>query len=135
MITRTGPPCSTGSGAPSAASTRSEGPAARARSWKGEPAQLPLVMNNNNFAKASATLLTVVTPRATYENMGIENLSSTDDVKTGEAIRFVAQLKQVRLVARISKTGSAQKQADDFQVELPGVKTGVQGVVLDITDR
>ena len=42
---------------------------------------------------------------------------------------------QVRLVARISKTGSAQKQEGDFQVELPGVKTGVQGVVLNITGR
>ena len=48
---------------------------------------------------------------------------------------LLSDLKQVRLVARISKTGSAQKQADDFQVELPGVKTGVQGVVLDITGR
>ena len=48
---------------------------------------------------------------------------------------LLSDLKQVRLVARISKTGSAQKQADDFQVELPGVKTGVQGVVLNITER
>ncbi|MFN9728510.1 c-type cytochrome biogenesis protein CcmI [Acidovorax sp.] len=47
----------------------------------------------------------------------------------------LSSLAQVRLVARISKTGLAQKQADDFQVELPGVKTGVQGVVLDITRR
>ena len=48
---------------------------------------------------------------------------------------LLSDLKQVLLVARISKTGSAQKQADDFQVELPGVKTGVQGVVLNITER
>ena len=48
---------------------------------------------------------------------------------------MLSDLKQVRLVARISKTGAAQKQADDFQVELPGVKTGVQGVVLHITGR
>ncbi len=48
---------------------------------------------------------------------------------------LLSDLKQVRLVARISKTGAAQKQPDDFQVELPGVKTGVQGVVLDITSR
>jgi cytochrome c-type biogenesis protein CcmH len=47
----------------------------------------------------------------------------------------LSDLKQVRLVARISKTGAAQKQPDDFQVELPGVKTGVQGVVLDISGR
>jgi cytochrome c-type biogenesis protein CcmH len=47
----------------------------------------------------------------------------------------LSSLAQVRLVARISKTGSAQKQAGDLQVELPGVKTGVQGVVLDITSR
>lgn len=47
----------------------------------------------------------------------------------------LSSLAQVRLVARISKTGSAQRQIDDFQVELPGVKTGVQGVVLDITGR
>lgn len=47
----------------------------------------------------------------------------------------LSSLAQVRLVARISKTGSAQRQADDVQVELPGVKTGVQGVVLDITVR
>lgn len=47
----------------------------------------------------------------------------------------LSDLKQVRLVARISKTGAAQKQPDDFQVELPGVKTGVQGVVLNITGR
>lgn len=47
----------------------------------------------------------------------------------------LSSLAQVRLVARISKTGSAQKQAGDFQVELPGVKTGVQGVVLQITGR
>ena len=46
---------------------------------------------------------------------------------------MLSDLKQVRLVARISKTGAAQKQSDDFQVELPGVKTGVQGVVLNIT--
>ena len=46
---------------------------------------------------------------------------------------LLSDLKQVRLVARISKTGAAQRQADDFQVELPGVKTGVQGVVLHIT--
>lgn len=47
----------------------------------------------------------------------------------------LSSLAQVRLVARISKTGSAQKQEGDFQVELPGVKTGVQGVVLQITGR
>ena len=47
----------------------------------------------------------------------------------------LSSLAQVRLVARISKTGSAQKQAGDLLVELPGVKTGVQGVVLDITER
>jgi len=47
----------------------------------------------------------------------------------------LSSLAQVRLVARISKTGSAQKQEGDFQVELPGVKTGVQGVVLNITGR
>jgi len=48
---------------------------------------------------------------------------------------LLSSLSQVRLVARISKTGSAQKQSDDWQVELAGVKTGVQGVVLDITGR
>jgi cytochrome c-type biogenesis protein CcmH len=48
---------------------------------------------------------------------------------------LLSSLAQVRLVARVSKTGSAQKQEGDFQVELPGVKTGVQGVVLQITDR
>jgi len=48
---------------------------------------------------------------------------------------LLSSLAQVRLVARISKTGSAQKQEGDFQVELPGVKTGVQGVVLNITGR
>lgn len=47
----------------------------------------------------------------------------------------LSSLAQVRLVARVSQTGSAQKQEGDFQVELPGVKTGVQGVVLQITDR
>jgi cytochrome c-type biogenesis protein CcmH len=47
----------------------------------------------------------------------------------------LSSLAQVRLVARISKTGSAQKQEGDLQVELPGVKTGVQGVVLQINDR
>ena len=47
----------------------------------------------------------------------------------------LSSLAQVRLVARISKTGSAQKQPDDWQVELAGVKTGVQGVVLNITGR
>ena len=47
----------------------------------------------------------------------------------------LSDLQQVRLVARISKTGAAQKQPDDWQVELPGVRTGVQGVVLDITAR
>ncbi len=47
----------------------------------------------------------------------------------------LSSLAQVRLVARISQTGSAQKQEGDFQVELPGVKTGVQGVVLNITGR
>ena len=46
---------------------------------------------------------------------------------------LLSSLAQVRLVARISKTGSAQKQEGDFQIELPGVKTGVQGVVLTIT--
>ena len=46
---------------------------------------------------------------------------------------LLSSLAQVRLVARISKTGSAQKQEDDWQVELPGVKTGVQGVVLFIS--
>jgi cytochrome c-type biogenesis protein CcmH len=48
---------------------------------------------------------------------------------------LLSSLSQVRLVARISKTGSAQKQDDDVQVELPGVKTGVQGVVLQISGR
>jgi cytochrome c-type biogenesis protein CcmH len=47
----------------------------------------------------------------------------------------LSSLAQVRLVARISKTGSAQKQSDDLQVELPGVKTGVQGVLLYISGR
>jgi cytochrome c-type biogenesis protein CcmH len=48
---------------------------------------------------------------------------------------LLSDLPQVRLVARISKTGAAQRQPDDWQVELPGVKTGVQGVVLNITGR
>ncbi len=48
---------------------------------------------------------------------------------------LLSSLAQVRLVARVSKTGSAQKQEGDLQVELPGVKTGVQGVVLQITGR
>jgi len=48
---------------------------------------------------------------------------------------LLSSLAQVRLVARISKTGSAQKQEGDFQVELSGVKTGVQGVVLQISGR
>ena len=48
---------------------------------------------------------------------------------------LLSDLKQVRLVARISQTGAAQKQPDDWQVELSGVRTGVQGVVLDITAR
>jgi cytochrome c-type biogenesis protein CcmH len=47
----------------------------------------------------------------------------------------LSSLAQVRLVARISATGSAQKQDGDWQVELPGVKTGVQGVVLNISGR
>ena len=47
----------------------------------------------------------------------------------------LSSLAQVRLVARISATGSAQKQEGDWQVELPGVKTGVQGVVLNISGR
>ncbi|WP_322993310.1 c-type cytochrome biogenesis protein CcmI [Limnohabitans sp.] len=47
----------------------------------------------------------------------------------------LSSFSQVRLVARISKTGSAQKQEGDLQVELPGVKTGVQGVVLQISGR
>jgi cytochrome c-type biogenesis protein CcmH len=48
---------------------------------------------------------------------------------------MLSSLAQVRLVARVSKTGSAQKQEGDLQVELAGVKTGVQGVVLNITGR
>lgn len=48
---------------------------------------------------------------------------------------LLSDLPQVRLVARISRTGAAQRQADDWQVELSGVKTGVQGVVLNITGR
>ncbi len=47
----------------------------------------------------------------------------------------LSSLAQVRLVARISKNGSAQKQEGDLQVELTGVKTDVQGVVLQITGR
>ena len=47
----------------------------------------------------------------------------------------LSSLAELRLVARISRTGSAQKQEDDLQVELSGVKTGVQGVVLNITGR
>jgi len=47
----------------------------------------------------------------------------------------LSSLPQVRLVARLSQTGSAQKQADDWQVELPNVKTGVQRLVLHITGR
>lgn len=58
-----------------------------------------------------------------------------DDSMGMGAPPLLSELKQVRLVARISKTGAAQKQPDDFQVELPGVKMGVQGVVLDITGR
>jgi cytochrome c-type biogenesis protein CcmH len=48
---------------------------------------------------------------------------------------MLSSLSQVRLVARVSKTGSAQKQEGDLQVELPGVKTGVRGVVLNISSR
>ncbi len=48
---------------------------------------------------------------------------------------LLSSLSQVRLVARISQSGSAQPQEGDLQVELPGVKTGVQGVVLHITAR
>ena len=58
----------------------------------------------------------------------------TDNMGMG-AKPLLSDLTQVRLVARISKTASAQRQAEDWQVELPGVKTGVQGVVLHITGR
>lgn len=47
----------------------------------------------------------------------------------------LSELAQVRLVARISQSGSAQQQEGDWQVELPGVKTGVQGVVLQFSAR
>lgn len=49
---------------------------------------------------------------------------------------LLSSLAKVRLVARLSKTGAAQKQEGDLQVELPGVQTGengVKGVVLTIT--
>ena len=58
----------------------------------------------------------------------------TDNMGMG-AKPLLSDLSQVRLVARISKTAAAQRQADDWQVELAGVKTGVQGVVLHITGR
>jgi cytochrome c-type biogenesis protein CcmH len=47
----------------------------------------------------------------------------------------LSDLQQVRLVARISRTGAAQRQPDDWQVELAGVMIGVQGVVMNITGR
>ena len=45
---------------------------------------------------------------------------------------LLSSLSTVRLVARISKTGTAKKQEGDFQVELPGVMTGGRGVVLNM---
>ena len=48
---------------------------------------------------------------------------------------LLSALAQVRLVARISPSGAAQRQEGDWQVELPGVQTGVEGVVLNFVAR
>jgi cytochrome c-type biogenesis protein CcmH len=47
----------------------------------------------------------------------------------------LSSLAQVRLVARISASGAAQRQPADWQVELPGVKMGADRIVLNIADR
>ena len=47
----------------------------------------------------------------------------------------LSSLAQVRLVARISASGAAQRQPSDWQVELPGVKMGADRTVLNIVDR
>jgi cytochrome c-type biogenesis protein CcmH len=47
----------------------------------------------------------------------------------------LSSLAQVRLVARISASGAAQRQPADWQVELPGVKMGSDRTVLNIVDR
>lgn len=47
----------------------------------------------------------------------------------------LSSLAQVRLVARISASGAAQRQPSDWQVELPGIKMGADRTVLNIVDR
>lgn len=50
----------------------------------------------------SDELITVVTAIRTYENMAIVNLNVPRDAKTGDALQFMATLKEIRTVA--SKT-------------------------------
>lgn len=47
---------------------------------------------------ASGKLVTVTTKRKVYENMKLVSVSCTDDAKTGDALRFTATLREVRLV-------------------------------------
>jgi hypothetical protein len=49
--------------------------------------------------KEAGTVITVTTSRKTYENMVIEQIQAPRDARTGDAIRILVNLKQVRIVS------------------------------------
>lgn len=63
-----------------------------------EPARAGTAYRDLLSIKESGTLVTVVTALRVYERMAIKNLSVPRDVKTGQAVRFTAQLVQVLTV-------------------------------------
>ena len=60
--------------------------------------------------KNARQLMTVITPRRTYYNMVLESLASTNDAKTGDALRFTATFKQVRLAEVMVKVVQVQAE-------------------------
>lgn len=51
------------------------------------------------LALKKGKVLTITTPKRTYQNMAIESLDVPEDAKQGDAVNFTVALKQIRVVA------------------------------------
>lgn len=80
---------------------------------QGQPGMAESAYNKLLFLKANGKLITVVTGLRTYTNMVLKSLSVPVDAKTGDALKFTAQLKQVNIV---------QNKTVDLPVVLPAAK-------------
>lgn len=79
--------------------------------------------------KDSPKLITIVTELRTYEDMLLTSLSVPRDTRTGDALRFTAVFKRVKLVKNKSTTVTVTKEPKGKKKASAGKQTAEQQVL------